>query len=216
MHEKTWALEGVLGSVLALILIYYVLQPGAYPSRYGSEVGWGAAVVFSLLVIQSFWKTKRIPQELRSAKAIVRHKFAVNKWGGLHVALSIVAFVLVLVHGTIFLLSLLEPSLLIWTGAAAFFTLVLLNLSGLVTESTRPSGAFGRLKRMHLLLMVVVLTLVVVHIEGLLTRVFSRALLVGTIAGFVGALAVFITIPLVIPITHRSRLLQDHANFDEG
>ena len=216
MHEKTWVVEGVLGSVLALILIYYVLQPGAYPSRYGSELGWGAAIVISLLVIQSFWKTKGFPQELQSAKAIVRHQFAINKWGGLHVALSIVAFVLVVVHGTIFLLSLLEPSLLIWIGAAAFFALVLLNLSGIVTESTRRSGKFSRLKRMHLLLMVVVLTLVVVHIEGLLTGFFSRTLLAGTIIGFVVALAVFITIPFVIPFSPRSRLLRDHANSEEG
>lgn len=202
MHEKTWVLEGTLASVIALVITYYVLQPGAYPSRYGSPLGWSAAVVVLVLVIQSFWKARNYPQELRGAKADVRYQFAINKWGGLHVALSIIVIILVLIHGAIFLLSLFEPSLLIWLGAAAFFFLIVLNLSGVLTESKRRSREFGQLKRVHLLLMVLALALAVAHVEGLMTGLFLRSIVVGAIVGLVGALVVFITVPLTVRISN--------------
>jgi ABC-type multidrug transport system permease subunit len=202
MHEKTWVLEGTLASVLALAITYYVLQPGAYPSRYGGPLGWSAAIVILVLVVQSFWKTRNSPAELREAKATVRYQFAINRWGGLHVALSIIVSILVLVHAVVFLPSLFEPSLLIWLGAAAFFVLIILNFSGVVTESKRRSHEFGWLKRVHLLLMVFVLALTVAHIEGLMTGFFLRSIIVGAIVGLVGALVVFITVPLTVRISH--------------
>jgi len=198
LHEKTWVFEGILSSAFALVLTYCLVNPGAYPSIYGGELGWSAVVVILVLVIQSFWKTWSLPRELENAKAIVRHRFIVNKWGGLHVSLSIVAFTLVLVHGVVFSLSLSEPSLVIWVGAAAFIALMILNFSGVITESSRPSGAFGRLKRLHLLLMILVIVLAVVHVEGLMTALFSRSIPAGVTVGLLGVLVVFVTVPLTI------------------
>ena len=116
-------------------------------------------------------------------------------------ALSIIVIILVLIHGAVFFPSLFEPSLLIWLGAAAFFVLIVLNFSGVITESKRRSREFGQLKRVHLLLMVLALALAVVHIEGLMTGLFLRSIIVGAIVGLVGALVVFITVPLTIRIS---------------
>jgi hypothetical protein len=198
MHEKTWVLEAILASVVALSIAYYVLESGGALLRYGGPLGWSASIVILVLLIQSFWKMRFSPTELREVKANARYRFVINKWGGLHVALSIVAIILVAVHGGVFLASLFEPSLLIWLGAAAFFVLVILNFSGVVTESKRRSRRFGSLRRMHLLLMVFALALALVHIEGLMSGFFIRSIIVGAIAGLVGALAVFVIVPLTV------------------
>jgi hypothetical protein len=42
MHERVWAFEGILASVVALVIVYYVLEPGVVLSRYGGAIGWSA------------------------------------------------------------------------------------------------------------------------------------------------------------------------------
>ena len=200
MHAKIWVFEGTIATAVALVITYYVLGPGTALPRYAGPLGWSALFAISVLVIQSFWKARTYPGELRNAKATVRYQFAINKWGGLHVSLSIVVIILVTVHGLFLLPSLLEPSLLIWLGAAAFLTLIVLNYSGVVTESKRRSRKFGRLKRLHLLVMILALALAVVHVEGLMSGLLLRSVIVGAIVAVVGALAVFITVPLTVRI----------------
>jgi hypothetical protein len=201
MHGKAWMFEGVAASLIALVITYYVLEPGAVLSRYGGPLGWSASVVVLVLVIQSFWKTRTYSKELRDAKAPVRYQFAINKWGGLHVALSIVVIILVIVQGIVFLPSLFEPSLLIWLGAASFFVLIFLNFSGMLTESKRRAREISHLKRVHLLLTIFALALALVHIEGLMSGLFLRSIIVGAIVGLVGALAVFIAVPLTVRVS---------------
>jgi len=198
MHEKIWVSEGIIAAAVALVISYYVLGPGTALSRYGGPLGWSALIATSVLVIQSFWRGQASPRELQETKAAVRYQFAINKWGGLHVSLSIVVIILVTIHGLSFFPSLFEPSLLIWLGDAAFLTLIVLNFSGVVTESKRRSRKFGPLKRLHLLLMIFALALAVVHVEGLLSGLFLRSVAAGAIVGLVGALAVFITVPLTV------------------
>ena len=200
MHEKVWLSEGIIAAAIALVISYYVLGPGTALSRYGGPLGWSALIAIFVLVIQSYWRTLANPRELRETKAAVRYQLAINKWGGLHVSLSIVVIILVIVHGLFLLPSLLEPSLLIWLGAAAFLTLLILNFSGVVTESKRRSRKFGRLKRLHLLVMIFALALAVVHVEGLMSGLLLRSVIVGAIVAVVGALAVFITVPLTVRI----------------
>jgi hypothetical protein len=201
MHEKAWVFEGVLAATAALVLTYFVVEPGAVWSRYGAPLGWSALIVILALLIQSYWKTRTYPSELRGAKATVRYEFVINKWGGLHVALSIALLTLVAVHGAVFFDSLYEPSIVIWLGAAAFPVLIILNFSGVLTEVKRRSRKFGPLKTIHLLLVLFALALTLVHIEGLTSGPFQRSIIVGTIVGLVGVLAVFVTVPLTVRIS---------------
>jgi hypothetical protein len=202
MHEKTWVLEGTVASLIALVITYYVLEPSVTLSRFGGPIGWSAAVVISVLVIQSFWKMLPHRGALRDSKPDAGYEFALNRWGGLHVALSIVVLILVLVHGIAFLPTVFEPSLLIWLGVASFLILIVLNLSGVVTESKRRTRGFGRQKILHLLLMVFALVLGLAHIEGLMSGLFPRSIIAGGIVGLVGSVAVFIIVPLTVRMSH--------------
>jgi hypothetical protein len=163
MHGKAWAFEGVFASTIALLLTYYVLQPNAVPLRYGGLLGWAATIVILILVIQSYWKSKsylRSPPK-RGDGALARYELAVNRWGGVHIGLSIIVIVLAAVHGVLFFPSLIGFSLAIWLGALSFLILLIVNLSGIFTESKRRSRDFGQFKRLHVLLMLAALVLAI-------------------------------------------------------
>ncbi len=200
MHAKAWAFEGLFASLVALLLTYYVLEPKAVPLRYGGLLGWSATVVILILVIQGFWKTKayrQSPPKLGDG-AVAAYESSVNRWGGVHTALSIVVIVLAAVHGALFFPGLIELSLAVWLGALSFLVLIILNLSGVLTESRRRSRDFGPLKRQHVLLMLTTLVLAMFHVEGLISAPFLRQLITGAIVGLVGAFVVFITVPLTV------------------
>ncbi|MGA2627651.1 MAG: hypothetical protein ABSF63_11435 [Candidatus Bathyarchaeia archaeon] len=199
MHMRLWAAEGVLGSTVALVLTYYILAPGNFASRYAAVIGWSTITVFLILMIQGFWSRKRqssIRGESKSGRN-VSYQVALFKWGGMHSALSIVVTVFLIIHGFLFLPGLFEPSLALWVGAVAFAILLVLNLSGLLTESARKSRSFGLFKKIHVWLMLFVLILVVIHVEGAAPYLTFRLILPGMIVG----LAAFLSLDIIILLT---------------
>ena len=198
MHLKTWSFEGVLAAIIALLTTYYVLEPPTFALQYAALLGWSAITGVLILVIQGFWKTGAYLSNLagRRVSGVSSYERAVNHWGGVHVALSIVVTIFIVIHGVFFLQSLVYLNVAIWLGAVAFVVLIGLNLSGLLTESRRKSRQFGRCKRLHVALMLIVLTLALVHVEGVITGLFVRSILAGAIIASVGALAVVIIVPL--------------------
>jgi hypothetical protein len=211
MHMRLWAAEGILGSIVALMLTYYALEPDVFASRYAGVIGWSTVTVFLILVVQGFWSRKRhlnIRGESNSCPH-VSYEFALFKWGGMHSALSIVVTMFPIIHGFLFLPGLFEPSLALWVGAVAFVILLVLNLSGLLTESARKSRSFGLFKKIHVWLMLVVLTLVVIHVEGAAPSLTFLSILSGMIVGLAAFLSLNIIILLTIQIgrDRRGRLV---------
>jgi len=215
MHMRLWAAEGILGSTVALVLTYYVLEPGNFASRYAGVIGWSTITVFLILMIQGFWSRKRhlnIRGESKSGPH-VSYQVALFKWGGMHSALSIVVTVFLIIHGFLLLPGLFEPSLAMWLGAVAFVILLVLNLSGLLTECARKSRSFGLFKKVHVWLMLVVLILVVIHVEGAVPYLTFRSILPGMIVG----LAAFLSLDIIILSTvqigrdRRGRLVASRA-----
>jgi hypothetical protein len=198
VHLKTWSFEGVLAAIIALLTTYYVLEPAAFALQYAALLGWSAIVGVLILVIQGLWKTRAYLNNLASRRdsGVGSYERAVNYWGGVHIALSIVVTIFVVIHGVFFLQSLVYPSVAIWLGAVAFVVLIGVSLSGLLTESRRKSRQFGRFKRLHVTLMLTVLALTLIHVEGIISGLFVRSILSGTIIGFVGALVVVIIVTL--------------------
>ncbi len=199
MHMRLWAAEGFLGSAVALLLTYLLVEPETFASRYASVIGWSTITVFLILIVQGFWVRKRhskIIDEL-NGNAHTPYRTALFKWGGMHSAMSIVATVFLIIHGFLFLPSLFEPSLALWLGALAFAILLILNLSGLLTESARKSRNFGRHKKMHVWLMLMVIILIVIHVEGTVPFLTFRSILPGLIVG----LAAFVSLSVIIPLT---------------
>jgi len=205
MHMRLWAAEGIFGSIVALILTYYILEPGNFAFRYADVLGWSAVVAFLLLVIQGFWSRRRhMSLNAEPRRVHVSYRLALFEWGGMHTAMSIVVTVFFIVHGFLLLPGLWEPSLALWLGASAFFILLLVNFSGLLTESARKSRRFSLLKRWHYWLMFIVLVLVVLHVEGTVTILSPRLILSGTIVGLAAVLFVWIIIPLTLQFAQHT------------
>lgn len=200
MHLKTWSFEGVLAAIIALLIAYYVLEPAAFALRYAALLGWSAIVGFLILVIQSLWKRRTCMNTFagRRGGGVGSYERAVNHWGGVHVALSIVITIFVAVHGVFFLLSRVYYSVVIWLGATAFVVLIGVNLLGLLTELRRGSLQFKRFKRLHVTLMLTTLVLALVHVEGVISGLFARSILTGAIIAFVGTLVVVVIVPLTV------------------
>jgi hypothetical protein len=166
---------------------------------YGSLLGWSGLVVAMVLMVQGFRRMKTRPVAREVSQKGLRREVALDRWGGIHTALSIAATVIVAFHGTLFLGGLVEPSLAIWLGAAAFGALLVLNSSGVLTESKRKFREFGSLKRLHVVLVVIVLVLALAHIELLLTGFFERTIVEGAIVALVVICVVFVSVPLSLP-----------------
>lgn len=199
MHMRLWAAEGFLGSAVALMLTYLLVEPESLMSGYAGVIGWSTITVFLILMLQGFWIRKRhskISDESNGGPHTA-YQLAVFKWGGMHSGMSIVVTVFLIIHGFLLLPSLLEPSLALWVGAVAFAILLILNLSGLLTESVRKSRNFGRHKKIHVWLMLMVLILLVIHVEGVAPSLSFRSILPGVIVG----LAAFISLSVIIPLT---------------
>jgi hypothetical protein len=198
VHLKTWSFEGVLAAIIALLAMYYVLDPAAYALRYATLLGWSAIVGVLILVAQGLWKSRAYLNYFASRhdNGVGSYERAVNHWGGVHIALSVVVTIFVAFHAGFFLQSLAFPSVAIWLGAVAVVVLIGVNLSGLLTRSRKKVRQFRRFKRLHVTLMLTVLVLTLVHVEGTISGLFVRSILTGTIIGFVGALVVVIIVPL--------------------
>lgn len=198
MHMRLWAAEGILGSTVALVLTYYILEPDNFAS-HTALIGWSTITVFLILMVQGFWSRNRHLNIRGKSQSVphVSYQLALFKWGGMHSALSIVVTVFLIVHGFLLLPGLFEPSLALWVGAAAFIILLVLNLSGLLTESARKSRSFGVFKKIHVWLMLIVLILVIIHVEGTVPYVSFRSILPGVIVG----LAAFLSLDIIILLT---------------
>ena len=195
---RVWATEAVFGSIIALTLTYLILSPVTSSSGYANVLGWSTVVVFLLLMIQGFWSRRR-HKGLGGEDIRVRsYLWTLFEWGGVHTALSIVVTFFLVVHGLLLLQSLYERSVVLWVGALAFLILLLLNLSGLLTEFVRKSRRFGSLRRVHSWLMVLVLILIVVHVAGVATLFSLRLILPGAIVGIAAVLFVWFIIPLTV------------------
>ena len=207
MQMRLWAAQGFLASAVALIFTYYVLEPDTFASRYAGVIGWSTVTVFLILMIQGFWNRKRNPRISNESNGgpHTQYQLVLFKWGGMHSALSIVATVFLIIHGFLLLPSLFEPSLALWLGAAAFAILLVLNLSGLLTESARKSRNFGQQKKVHVWLMLMVLTLLIIHVEGTVPSLTFRFILPGIIVGLAAFLSLSIIIPLTVQISRDRR-----------
>ena len=47
---RLWAPAGMFGSIVALVIIYYLLGPSTFSFRYADVLGWSTVVVFFFLV----------------------------------------------------------------------------------------------------------------------------------------------------------------------
>ena len=207
MHMRLWAAEGFIGSAIALTLTFLLVGPRPLMSGYASVIGWSTITVFLILLVQGFWiqKNHAKTRDESHADLYSSYQSMIFKWGGMHSALSIVATVFLIIHGLLLLPSLLEPSLALWLGAAAFAILLILNLSGLLTESARKSRNFRRHKRAHVLLALIVLILLVTHVEGVAPPLSFRSILPGLIVGLAAFLSLSILIPLTVQIVRARR-----------
>jgi hypothetical protein len=197
MQTKSWLLNGGIAAALALVLTYFILEPAPSIMTYGSLLGWSGILGVLAVTVQGYRKMKK-----RSASAnhdgILRYKLDINRWGGVHAALSIAVTVLIAIHGALFLPAVAGLNLAIWLGASGFIVLVALNFSGIFTESKRKFPQFGSYKRLHVALMLIVLALSVIHVELLVGPSFLRSLIEGAIIAFAVAFVVFVSVPVTL------------------
>jgi hypothetical protein len=198
MRAKYWLLDGTIAAVLALVVTYLVLEPAPSVFGYGALLGWGGMVGVLLVLIQGFRKIEKPSPSHRETNRFVRHEYTLDRWGGIHTALAIAVTVLIAIHGSLFFPGLLGLSLPIWIGATAFILMVLLNLSGVLAEVKRKSREFGSLKRLHVVLMLIVLALSAIHIELFVEASYVRSIVEGAIIAFVVAFVVLISVPITL------------------
>ena len=67
-----------------------------------------------------------------SGVGLVRYELDINRWGGIHTALSIAVTVLIGIHGALLFPGASGVGLAIWLGVLGFIVLVVLVLSGLL------------------------------------------------------------------------------------
>jgi len=198
MWATRWIVEGAVASALALAVAYFVLEPAPSVLAYGSLLGWSGIVCVLVVIIQGFRNIAKPSSPEVGQSGSAHYEFAVNRWGGIHIALSIAVTVLVVLHGLLFWGGLWVFSFPVWLGAMAFIVLVVLNLSGLFTESKRKSRRFGSLKNVHVLLMAVVLVLVLAHIELIAEAWYARSIVEGAVVAFVVVFVVLVSVPFTI------------------
>lgn len=155
-------------------------------------------------MVQGFWKAARdrkymdqlrnqvtpTPENIQDISQ--RYTEArVHGWRAMHVILSILVTTLAVFHGIFLLSRLTIPTAGVLLGVAGLGFLLILGLSGLVTETRRKTATFGLLKKLHLWLMVSALILIELHAVAAGSTIASMGstvtlgLLVGTI-GLVG------------------------------
>ena len=196
MQAKDWLLNGGIAAILALVLTYFVLEPAPSVLGYGALLGWSGMVGVLAITIQGFRKMKKRYEPRAKSQGLVHYDLDINRWGGIHTALSIAVTVLIGFHGALLFPDLSEISFGIWLGVSGFIVLVVLNLSGLLTESKRKSREFGSLKRLHVVLMLIVLVFSMIHIELLVGPSFLCSIIEGVIIVFAVTFVVFVSVPI--------------------
>ena len=204
LQAKTWVLGGGIAALLALILTYFVLEPAPTTVSYGSILGWAGIFGVAAILVQGFRKFENRQAPSDASGKLARLDSGLIRWGGIHTAFSIAVTVLIAVHAAIFFASLWAASLTIWLGATGFVALLVLNASGLATESKRKSRQFGSLKRIHVILMLAVLLLSILHIELLLGITFPRSAIDGAIIILAVLFVVLVSVPITLTELNRS------------
>jgi len=203
MQARVWFCKGGIAAILALLLTYFILEPVPTALSYGALLGWTGMIGVLVILVQGYRKMDTQLTVSDAASKIAGYELGLSRWGGMHTALSIAVTVLIAAHAIIFLPSLWEVSLAIWLGAAGFVVLLILNGSGLLTESKRKSRKFGSLKRLHVVLMLVVLAVSILHIELIVGPMFVRSIVGGAIITLVVLFVVFVSVPIQLPGTPR-------------
>jgi hypothetical protein len=196
MQAKNWAFKGGIAALLALGLTYFILEPAPTASSYGSLLGWSGMIGVVAVIVQGFRKTKKQSNPPQEDEKIARYDLGLDRWDGIHTALSISVTAILAVHAAFFFSSLWELTLAIWLGATGFILLLVLNLSGLITESKRKSRTFGSLKRLHVILMLFVLALSMLHVELVVGMMIPRSIVGGVIIALAVVFVVFVSVPI--------------------
>jgi hypothetical protein len=197
MWIKAWLLEGTLAAIVALCATYLFVRPAPSVFAYGALLGWSGMIGVLIVMLQGFRKAETRGSG-DSGTGIRRYDFAINRWGGIHTALSIAITVLLGIHGLLFYGGLSELSLPLWLGASAFFLLIALNLSGLLTESKRKLREFSSLRTIHVVLMLIVVALSIIHIQLLVGPSYARIIMEGAIVAGAVAIIVLLSVPMTI------------------
>jgi len=198
MRTKAWLLEGTVAAIVALSATYLLARPAPSTFAYGALLGWSGMIGVLIVMLQGFRKAETHAVSRGSDNGMHRYDFAINRWGGVHTALSIAVTVFLGIHGLLFYGGLVELSLPLWLGASAFFVLIALNLSGLLTESKRKFREFSSLRTVHVVLMLIVVALSIVHIELLVGPSYARLLIEGAIVAGAVAIIVLLSVPMTI------------------
>ena len=198
MQTKHWLLNGGIAAAIALFLTYFVLAPARSVLGYGILLGWSGMVGVFAVTVQGYRKNKKGSESRNGGQGIARYWLGVNSWGGIHTALSIAVTVLIGIHGSLLFPGVSEASFAIWLGVSGFIILVILNLSGLVTESRRKSREFASLKRLHVVLMLGVLVFSISHVELIIGPSFLRSIIEGVIIILVVTFVVYVSVPVTL------------------
>jgi len=151
----------------------------SYPSPsllygYARVLGWSGLISAAILVVQGFWKASRDRQYmdgLRNSLTNAKHEVIAKKytearvygWRTAHIALSILLTVIAGVHGILLFPLTYSPTPGILLGIGGLLLLLILGVSGIITEMNRKTKTFSLMKKTHLWLMVISLALIELH-----------------------------------------------------
>ncbi len=204
-----------LAAIFTAVGIAALIYSQSYPSPsllygYARLLGWSGLISAAILVVQGFWKAsrdRRYMNGLRNNLTNAKHEVIAKKytearvygWRTVHIALSILLTVIAGIHGILLFPLTYSPTPGILLGIVGLLLLLILGVSGIITEMNRKTKTFSFMKKMHLWLMVLSLVLIELHaitsdtaIAQMGTTV-SLDLFLGTI-GLIGAGVFYATI----------------------
>ncbi len=168
-----------LAAILTAVSIAAFTYSQSYPSpsllySYARFLGWGGLISAAILVVQGFWKAsrdRRYMDDLRSNLTNAKHEVIAKKytearvygWRTVHIALSIILTVIAGIHGILLFPFTYSPTPGILLGIGGLLILLILGVSGIITEMNRKTKTFSIMKKLHLWLMVASLALIELH-----------------------------------------------------
>src|SRR5208282_4397583 len=168
-----------LAVILTGVGIAAFIYSQSYPSPsllygYARVLGWSGLISAAILVVQGFWKASRDRQYmdgLRNSLTNAKHEVIAKKytearvygWRTAHIALSILLTVIAGVHGILLFPLTYSPTPGILLGIGGLLLLLILGVSGIITEMNRKTKTFSLMKKLHLWLMVISLALIELH-----------------------------------------------------
>gem|GEM_PF-1200551 len=168
-----------LATILTAVSIAAFTYSQSYPSpsllySYARFLGWGGLISAAILVVQGFWKAsrdRRYMDDLRSNLTNAKHEVIAKKytearvygWRTVHIALSIILTVIAGIHGILLFPFTYSPTPDILLGIGGLLILLILGVSGIITEMNRKTKTFSIMKKLHLWLMVASLALIELH-----------------------------------------------------